>query len=389
MGSAGEIEGKIKSMISMDKFFAEKISARAEQGLLRTLTVEKLPVDFVSNDYLGLSRSEEVAMRIEKKHYSLGLRNGSTGSRLLAGNSEYAEHLEEKLSRLFKAESALVFNSGYNANLAVLSSIPQKGDTIIYDHLAHASIKDGARLSMATRYSFRHNDLDDLEHKLKLSKGKPFIVIESVYSMDGDESPLADICALSGKYNASIILDEAHSTGVLGPGGAGLSVSQDLQEKIDIRVYTFGKAMGTHGACVAGSTLLRTYLVNFARPFIYSTALSQHHLVSIECAFDYLSEQLHLQQILREKTHLFLLETKNITNRIASRSSIQTLLFPGVLNVKHAAIYLQQQGFDIRPIVYPTVSEGTERLRICLHTFNTTGEIKQLATALEQLGQRR
>lgn len=371
----------------MDEFFAEKISARAKQGILRTLTTEKLPVDFVSNDYLGLSGSEELATRIEKKHRSLGIRNGSTGSRLLAGNSEYAEYLEDKLSRLFKAESALVFNSGYTANLAVLSSVPQKGDTIIYDHLAHSSIKDGARLSMANRYSFRHNDLNDLEQKLKISKGKPFIVVESIYSMDGDESPLAAVCALSEKYNASVILDEAHSTGVLGPGGAGLSVSQDLQDKIDIRVYTFGKAMGTHGACVAGSSLLRTYLVNFARPFIYSTALSQHHLVSIECAFDYLSEHLHLQQILRQQTDLFLLETKNTTNRISSRSAIQTLLFPGVSNVKQAATHLQQQGFDIRPIVYPTVSEGTERLRICLHTFNTTAEIKRLATALAQLGQ--
>ena len=372
-------------MASLNEFLTDELSKRYEQGLLRKLITSQLTVDFVSNDYLGLARSKELSELIENTHRKLGVQNGSSGSRLLAGNSPYIEEVEKNLSRIFKSETTLIFNSGYSASLAVLSSIPQKGDTIIYDNFAHACIKDGARLSLATRHSFRHNDMNDLESKLKASKGKIFIAVESIYSMDGDECPLREIINLSEKYNASVILDEAHSTGVVGAHGAGLCIAKDLQDKIDIRIYTFGKAMGVHGACVAGSETLIHYLLNFARPFIYTTALSQHSVASIQCAFDYLSANISLQQTLRNKIDLYLAGVRQFHNRTPSLSAIQTIICPGNAVVKRAADSLQHIGFDVRPIVYPTVPKGTERLRICLHSFNSDDEITSLTNALYEL----
>jgi 8-amino-7-oxononanoate synthase len=304
---------------------------------------------------------------------------------LLSGNSSYVEEVENKLARIFRSPATLIFNSGYSANLAVLSSIPQKGDTILYDSFAHASLKDGARLSLATRHSFRHNDLTDLERKIKSSKGKKYIVVESIYSMDGDECPLNEIIKLADRYEAAIILDEAHSTGVNGPKGAGYCVEQNLQDKVDIRIYTFGKGMGVHGACVAGSQTLIEYLINFARPFIYTTAPSQHEVASIDCAFEFLSANLSLQHTLRRKIGLYLSAIGNLPHRTPSLSAIQTVLCPGNQAVKHMSEALQNEGFNVRPILYPTVQEGKERVRICLHTFNSDDEIISLTQTLRSL----
>ena len=372
-------------MPSLNDFLNEKLSLRKEQGLIRNLTTTRLAVDFFSNDYLGLSRSEELSHSIEKLHRALGVKNGSTGSRLLGGNTNYTEQVERDLSAVFKSEASLIFNSGYAANLAVLSAIPQKGDTIIYDSLAHASLKDGARLSLATRHSFHHNDLGDLERKLRVSKGKKFIVMESVYSMDGDICPLNEITKLADTYDACIILDEAHSTGVMGPLGAGYCVDQDLHDKVDIRIYTFGKGMGVHGACVAGSQTLIQYLINFARPFIYTTALSQHQVVSIQCAFAFLASHITLQQALKHKVALYLEGAAKLPNRTASVSAIQTVLCSGNERVRQMAQTLQGKGFDVRPILSPTVPQGSERLRICLHTFNTEENIRGLTEMLTSL----
>jgi len=276
-------------MTSLDHFFDDRLLAREQEDRLRKLSVQENLIDFCSNDYLGLARSQELAQAISQKTGTIQpLRNGASGSRLLSGNNSYTEEVESKLAQIFKSEAALIFNSGYAANQAILSSVPQRGDTIFYDELAHACIKDGARLSMASRFSFHHNDLNDLERKIKKAKGKIFIAVESIYSMDGDQCPLAGLVTLSKKYNAFIILDEAHSTGVFGDEGNGLAVSGNFHEEIAMRIYTFGKAMGVHGACVAGSKKLINYLINFARPFIYTTALPLHAIVSIDCAFEFL-----------------------------------------------------------------------------------------------------
>lgn len=370
-------------MVSLQDFFSQKINKRVEEASLRQLKTTAGLIDFSSNDYLGLARSEVLFDMIQKKAESLQPAwNGSTGSRLLSGNSLHTEALENKLATFLKSESALLFNSGYAANQAVLSSIPQKNDTILYDELVHACIKDGARLSLATRHSFKHNDLEDLENKIKRSKhGRIFIAVESIYSMDGDECPLIEIIKLSEKYNASIVIDEAHSTGIMGDHGNGMACSLNLENKIDIRIHTFGKAMGVHGACVVGSPDLIQYLINFARPFIYTTALPPHSVTAIDCALDFLTKNINLQTDLKHKVNLFL-NSLNITNRTLSSSAIQTAIFRGNDNVKNISYALQEKGFDARPILSPTVPKDSERLRICLHAYNTDEEILRLTKEL-------
>jgi 8-amino-7-oxononanoate synthase len=372
----------------LDSILERKLLERESKHLLRKLTNVNGLIDFTSNDYLGLAASSELFQLIEESVSKQGARrNGSGGSRLLSGNSELAENIESKLAVIFQAESALVFNSGYTANLAVLSSIPTRESTIIYDELAHTCIKDGARLSLARRLSFKHNDLNDLESKMQKASGKVFVAVESIYSMDGDCCPLGELVALTDRYNAILILDEAHSTGVTGQGGSGLSVSVGLHDRIGVRIYTFGKAMGVHGACVVGSRMLQQYLINFARPFVYTTALPPHSLTAIDCSFSYLQQNISLQKTLSQLIHTYLEEVSPLTNRTQSSSSIQTIIVPGNENTIAAARSLQQMGFDVRPILSPTVPEGSERLRICLHTFNTTSQIRDLVNQLKHISQ--
>ena len=370
---------------AIDKWLSKKLDERKIKNIWRSLPAQNSRIDFTSNDYLGLAQSEKLFDSIQQKIELFPKKNGSGGSRLLSGNSLYIEEVENKLAQIFKSQATLIFNSGYSANLAVLSSIPQKGDTILYDSLAHASLKDGARLTLATHHSFRHNDLADLERKIKSSKGKKYIVVESIYSMDGDECPLIEIVKLAERYQAAIILDEAHSTGVKGSQGAGFCVEGNLQDKVDIRVYTFGKAMGAHGACVAGSKALIEYLINFARPFIYTTALSPHQVASIDCSFEFLNSNVNLQHTLREKIALYLKGIGKLPNRTPSLSAIQTVLCPGNLAAKQLAEALQNNGFDVRAILHPTVPVDKERLRICLHTFNSEDEINSLTHSLVAL----
>jgi 8-amino-7-oxononanoate synthase len=206
-----------------------------------------------------------------------------------------------------------------------------------------------------------------------------------VYSMDGDECPLVKLTNLAAKYDASIILDEAHSTGIFGEKGAGLAVSLGVEKRIDIRMYTFGKAMGCHGACVAGSKLLIDYLINFSRPFIYTTALPPHSIVSINSSFDFLQQNIHLQHDLTKNINLFTSLMKGSVPLIKSRSAIQAVLRPGNEQSRDAASRLQKSGFDVRPILSPTVAAGEERLRICLHVYNTEKEISELSQVLKNL----
>ncbi len=257
--------------------------------------------DFCSNDYLGLARSESLLKKVEAEWQKLkSLKTpqllGSGGSRLLAGDSHYAEKLESELAEFYGAESVLLFNSGYAANLGLFSSLAKRGDTILYDELIHASVRDGIRLSPAKSWSFNHNDVNHLEELLKKAEGAVFVAAEAIYSMDGDECPMSEIVGLCEKYGASFILDEAHSNGLYGKKGQGLAVEKNLHTKIFARLLTFGKAGGCHGAAVAGSANLKNYLVNFSRPFIYTTALPVHDLAVIKCAVDHLEEQKEIRQ---------------------------------------------------------------------------------------------
>ena len=374
--------------MEINKRFIEKLRERHALQILRELPGVQVGADFLSNDYLGLARSKELASAIQQGYDKINeVQNGATGSRLLSGNSKYVAELEAFLAGYFNAESTLVFNSGYTANLALLATVPQRGDTILLDEYAHACMKEGARLSFADKKTFRHNDLSDLKKKLNNSNGQCFVVVESVYSMDGDECPLAELVSLCRSFPAYLIIDEAHSTGVLGKHGSGLACQLGLESEVFARVFTFGKAMGVHGACVAGSGLLVRYLVNFARSFIYTTALPNHSIVAMCEAFKFLKRKPMLQAQLKDVIGYFKAQAVPDFQAagiavLPSESAIQALIIPGVARIKKVAESIQDQGFVVRPILSPTVKAGAERLRICLHSYNTKEEIDGLKTVI-------
>jgi 8-amino-7-oxononanoate synthase len=356
-----------------EDFLHRKLEERRAQNAYRSLRLPEGKADFCSNDYLGLSRSLSVT--------ETGLRPGSTGSRLLAGNYSLIEEAEISIAAFHEAPAGLIYNSGYDANLGLFSSVPQRGDTIIYDYLSHASIRDGIRLTFAAAFSFQHNDLADLELKLQKAEGTAFVVTESVFSMDGDTAPLRGISALCEKYNAHLIVDEAHATGVVGGGGEGLVQELKLQSACFARIHTFGKALGCHGAIVLGSKELREYLINFSRAFIYTTALPETSIAAILQAYKVFPsmhrEREHLQKLIQQFQEAPLKYEKQ-----QSFTPIQVVIVPGNEQVKALAEKLQEHNLDVRPILYPTVPKGSERLRIVLHSFNTTAELTQLVGLL-------
>ncbi len=377
-----------KQHMDVEEKLNKKLRQRQAEGNLRHLSVPPPgTADFCSNDYLGLARNAELHQRIQAAYTAMpGVQNGATGSRLITGNSLFASELEVKLARVFDAAKTLVFNSGYAANTALLASVPQRGDTVIHDEYIHASLKEGIRLGFAQHFSFRHNDLTDLKKKLRKARGDIFVVAESVYSMDGDFAPLPELISLCETHGANLIWDEAHSTGIWGAGGNGIACASRLSERIFARIHTFGKAPGVHGACIAGSETLVEYLVNFARPLIYTTALPLHSLVSIEEAFRFLRENPHLQEQLHGKIQVFRQAYRKFPgiseHFIDSESPIQAVKIGGNARTKTVAAHLQASGFDVRPILSPTVAEGQERLRICLHTFNADTEMESMLTQL-------
>jgi 8-amino-7-oxononanoate synthase len=374
-------------MFPADNFIKTILDKRKQEDLFRSLRFSDDLIDFCSNDYLGFARSQKLkdmisAFSLIDNHHKIG----STGSRLLNGNYPFYEDLEKKITTYHKAPYGLIFNSGYDANTSILSSLPNENDTIIYDELIHASVHDGMRLSKATRFRFSHNDTIHLEEILSKAKGNIYIVVESVYSMDGDFAPLIEIVSLCNKYNANLIVDEAHATGVFEEKGRGRVSELNFEDKVFARIHTFGKAMGCNGAIILGSDLLRDYLINFARPFIYTTALPFPNLVSIHCAYDLLEESEKEIAKLKSLIELFKnkINHKNIP-LINSNSPIQCIIIEGNKESKEASKKLQSLGFDVRAILGPTVPKGKERLRICLHSFNTEQEIDRLGKAIIDL----
>lgn len=364
--------------LKIEAKMSKKLQDRTLSNSLRKLPSNKNNTDFCSNDYLGFSQSLKVKRSIH---------SGATGSRLISGNSEQFEILEATIAKFHNADAGLIFNSGYDANIGLFSCLLDKGDTLIYDQYIHASIRDGIRLSNARSFAFEHNNVKALERKLKQATGTILVAIESVYSMDGDLAALKDILEVCEKYNAELILDEAHATGVIGANGEGLAQSLNLESKIFARIHTFGKAMGCHGAIVLGSEKLKQYLVNFSRSFIYTTALAEHSLCAIENAYHKLKSssesigQLHLNINLFKALAL----KKLSAQLIPSSSPIQCILVPGNRAVKKIEHQLELKGFNIKAILHPTVEEGKERIRICIHSFNTEEEIKTCVKSLEEL----
>jgi 8-amino-7-oxononanoate synthase len=374
-------------MSSAEEFIQSKLRERREKGSLRKLSSITPPIDFCSNDYLGFARSEDLKKAIEAEVLKVvSVNNGSGGSRLLSGNTAYVEEVEAFIADFHNADSGLIFNSGYDANVGLLSCLAQRGDTFVCDELIHASLIDGVRLTHANRFTFRHNDVEQLEEKLKATKGVTYVIVESVYSMDGDTAPLLQISKLCETYRANLIVDEAHAVGVLGHHGIGLVQALNLEQNVFARIVTFGKAIGCHGAIVLGSQNLRQYLINFARSFIYTTAAPIHSTISIKCAYQMLIATDYTTAIQKKIAHYTtLLMQHNIKHAVASPSAIQTLICPGNTNARNSAARLQTMGFDVRAILSPTIPAGKERLRICLHIYNTDQEIENLVLQLNRL----
>jgi 8-amino-7-oxononanoate synthase len=370
-----ELKGYLVNIIMEEQFLTRKLQDRANSKALRTLTHTGTLSDFCSNDYLGTVKNGLIEHAISGMNYS----HGSTGSRLLTGNYSLIEETEDQIARFHDASSALIFNSGYDANFGLLSCVAQKGDLIIYDKLSHASIRDGIRQSFADSLSFSHNDLNSLDEKLKKRKGNCFVVTESVFSMDGDRAPLSEIVELCERYGAHLIVDEAHATGVIGESGEGAVQLESLQKRCFARIHTFGKAVGCHGAAVLGSFTLRNYLINFCRPFIYSTSPPPALIAAIQAAY------LIFPELKKERDNLAqMIKCFNQPGFNKSETPIQCFILPGNERVRVLAKKLMEHQLDARPIMYPTVPLGEERLRITLHSFNSLEEIKKLINVIAE-----
>ena len=358
------------------------LQQRKNKESLRSLKSFIPSIDFSSNDYLGFSTKGYLHQEIKLLEPSL--KTGSTGSRLISGNSQLFNEIENDIAKFHQAESALIFNSGYDANLGLLSSVPQKGDLILSDELIHASLIDGIRLSFATNYKFKHNDVDSLKELIarhKESFNEIYIVVESVYSMDGDNAPLKSIAELCKNNHIHLIVDEAHAIGVFGEQGRGLCQQLNVHQDCFARIYTYGKAMGCHGAAVIGSQELKEFLINFARSFIYTTALPEHSLLAIKSAYQLLLKTPEIEK-LKQTILYFNTQLNKHSNFIISESAIHCKLIPGNLQVQEVEETLQRLDIFAKSIKSPTVKEGQERLRICLHSYNTKQEIDLLLSSL-------
>ncbi|KAI0102628.1 PLP-dependent transferase [Nemania sp. FL0031] len=431
--------GPITPTSSLEATLHRRLAQRESQGRLRYLNVPKPDlIDFSSNDYLSLSqdlvvRDALIAQLTDPNNKVSPSSNerliGSGGSRLLDGNSAFVENLERKLSEFHSSQAALLFSSAYDANVGLISCVPGAHDVIMYDNLIHASIHDGMRLSRATkRIPFAHSSIirhtrelsAELERdgisepqgleltlkrlingdqQVKSGESNVFICVEALYSMDGDIADLKYVSdavkTLLPRGNGHIIVDEAHSIGVLGSGGRGLVCQLGLQDQIWARVVGFGKAMGCAGGAVLCSSIARHYLINYARTLIYTTAMSFPSLASINVAYDHM---INGQAEARRRNLSMLIQychakLKSLDERLKPttaalripKSPSNSPIIPLFTSYpKCLASHCQISGFMIRPIVAPTVPRGQERIRICLHAANTTKQIDGLFLEIER-----
>ncbi len=376
-------------MTKFPKKLQQKLQERKENNAFRSLTVSDNLVDFSSNDYLGFAKNETIyADTFQSLLKNETTENGATSSRLISGNHEYYRELEDFVADFHHVEKALVFNSGYDANIGFFSAVPQRGDLVFYDEHIHASIRDGIKMGNAKNYKFKHNDLDDLKLGIERSRNalgaientEFYIVTESVFSMDGDSPDLKSLAEFCAKERIHLIVDEAHAIGVLGKNGKGLVQDLKIEKQIFARIITFGKALGCHGAAILGEKPLIDYLINFARSFIYTTGLPPHSVASVLSAYRYWNAAIgeeEIQGLLRNIQHFKTkLETLNLALFFRpSDSAIQCCLISGNEKVKTVSKKLFDKGFDVKAILSPTVPERQERLRFCLHSYNTEEEI--------------
>ncbi|EJU05024.1 PLP-dependent transferase [Dacryopinax primogenitus] len=401
----------------LDKALSSALERRRKNGSLRTIAEDpptETKVDFSSNDYLGLSRNPELRQHfldsLQKSEYILG----SGASRLLDGNSADHIALEKRLAKFYDAPAALLFNSGYDANVGIFSVLPQLGDAIIYDELIHASVHDGMRASRIPkelRIAFEHNNVESVKDILAalLAANPPyltgersvFVAVESLYSMDGDFSPLADIVRTVKEFfpagNGHVIVDEAHTNGLIGPKGRGVVSHLGLEKDVLVRLNTFGKGFGTSGAVVLASPLIRNFLLNYARPVIYTTALAQFNVISISCTLDFLDKGIG-EKLAHQMTDISNYCRQSISKCLAQYPSSGIALVPSELVGGIAspiipiivtpplplALFLQSRGFMVRQIAAPTVPKGLERVRLCVHASNTKQEVDDMIQVLDE-----
>ncbi|MCB0395680.1 MAG: aminotransferase class I/II-fold pyridoxal phosphate-dependent enzyme [Flavobacteriales bacterium] len=368
-------------MSAVPSSILRKLKEREDVHAYRTL---RAPVpgcaDFSSNDYLGINHHHLLRA-------SPDLPSGSTGSRLLTGHSRLAEGLEEQIAAFHGNEAALLFNAGYMANLALLSTCPQRNDTVIYDEKCHASIRDGIRLGVAKAHAFRHQDMDHLADRLRKATGQAYVVVESIYSMDGDLAPLKELVSICDSYQACLIVDEAHACGLKGEKGEGRVHAEGLSGQVFAVIYTYGKAFGCSGASIVTSKVVREYLINFARPFIYTTAMPPVNLDLIRQSYDHVAgmraERSHVEKLSRNLYQA--LSDLNAGMVLGGEGPLVSLIVEGTSLVRALSSGLMDRQIDARAMMHPTVAKGEERIRFCLHAFNTEEELSELVLAVKSV----
>ncbi|MDN4594268.1 8-amino-7-oxononanoate synthase [Polycladomyces subterraneus] len=376
----------------------EQLARLEREGRLRSLVPVSRAVDPVlerdgrslinlsSNNYLGLANHPELMEAAQK-----GARRGAgaTASRLIVGHDEETERLEQEIAAFKETEAALVFGSGYTANMGVLSALLQRGDAVFSDKWNHASIIDGIRLSRATLFRYRHQDMDHLEAQLRQAEKKgirrKLIVTDTVFSMDGDVACLHDLVALKERYDAALMVDEAHGGGVFGPYGEGVTHHMGLAGKVDLHMGTFSKAFGVVGAYVAGSRTWISYLVNTCRPFIYTTALPPVVIEMIRTSLRLVREAGDRRTALHRKATRFRNRLKALGFNVGPS---ETQIVPLIVGDVHATVKLSQSlmesGVLAVPIRPPTVPEGTARLRFSLMATHTDEHLETVIDAIER-----
>lgn len=369
----------------------EFLKAREREGLLRTLRPiswrgkgrvcvnEKEYTDFSSNDYLGLSAHPKLIEEAKKAVEKFGA--AACASRLMSGDFELHHRLEERIAQFKNKEAAILFNSGYQANVGIISSLYGKGDCIFFDRLSHASIIDGILLSGAKFFRFRHNDLEDLDSLLKKERGrfnKALIITETIFSMDGDRSPLRELVRLKEGHSCEIFVDEAHATGIFGKNGSGIVEEEGLEEKINFIMGTFSKALAGFGAYLATSMKSVEYLINTCRSFIYSTALPPAIIASNLASLDLVEKEPYRRERLLEQARYFRDGLKAEGFEVRGQSQIIPVIIGHNVKTLDTAKRLQEKGYWVLPVRPPTVPDGEARLRFSLtyhHDRETLGRL--------------
>ncbi|MFC1676215.1 8-amino-7-oxononanoate synthase [Planctomycetota bacterium] len=373
------------------------LEQRKKDALLRVLTpaqsrqngrihlAGKEYYDFSSNDYLGLSNHPKLKEAVKKATNLYPV--GSCASRLLSGDLNIHHELEEKTAQLKGKQSALVFNSGYQANIGIISGLYGKADAILADKLSHASILDGIALSGARCYRFHHNDSNHLETLLKKTDNKftnRLIVTESLFSMDGDKAPLKELVELKNKYNCKIMIDEAHATGIFGKNGSGLIEQTGLTDSIDLIMGTFSKGLGGFGGYLASSSIIIEYLINTCRSFIYSTSLPACIIAANLAALELLKTEPNRRKTLIENADYFRTQLKAKGFHVTGSSQIVPLIVNDTEKALAMSKHLAQKGFRALAIRPPTIPAGQSRIRFSLTYHHNKKILQNLTQELEK-----